>query len=170
VHSEQRNFAGTVVAWLRHERVVDAAGRATSSSDAERAFHLGREVFVNSQQRASALALARVGLDPSRVSFQVAWHDITGPSGGLVYALAILDMVDPSDLAAGRVVIATGELSPDGTVKRVGYVDVKAATAQRVRADVFIVPAGQEEDARGVVAARGVSSLDEAVRLLAEVR
>ncbi|MDP9070009.1 MAG: hypothetical protein M3N68_01725, partial [Actinomycetota bacterium] len=37
---------------------------------------------------------------------------------------------------------------PDGTVGPVGSIEVKAAAARRLAADVLLVPVGQEDEAR----------------------
>src|SRR5581483_4968244 len=43
-------------------------------------------------------------------------RSIGGPSGGLVYALALADMLGGRDLADGRTIAATGEIDPTGDV------------------------------------------------------
>jgi PDZ domain-containing protein len=74
---------------------------------------------------------------------QFARREVGGPSAGLIYALAITDMLDPHGVARGRIIAATGSIDADGTVGPVGYVTVKADTARHRRAAIFLVPAGQ---------------------------
>ena len=92
---------------------------------------------------------------------------LIGPSAGLVYALALTDMLDRTDLARGRVIAATGELDPSGRVWPVGFVAVKAGAARSAHAALLLVPRGEESEARlprGEV--RGVLSVTDAERLL----
>jgi PDZ domain-containing protein len=77
-------------------------------------------------------------------------HDLGGPSAGLVYALAISDMLDTGDFAHGRTVAATGTIDIDGHIGDVGYVTMKALAARSGRALVFLAPAGQCDGVGGV--------------------
>lgn len=98
---------------------------------------------------------------------------IGGPSAGLVIALTVFDKAAPDvDLAAGRLIAATGTLAPDGTVGRIGGVIQKVAAAEREGADVFLVPtphaatAAASRSQGSGLEVLGVSSFDEAVELL----
>jgi PDZ domain-containing protein len=82
-------------------------------------------------------------------SFQVRDHEnVGGPSAGLIYALAIADVLSAQDDAGGRTVAATGTIDPDGDVGPVGGVKEKAIAVQRADADVFLVPASEVDQAR----------------------
>ncbi len=103
------------------------------------------------------------------VDIQINTEDIGGPSGGLVFALAILDVLSPGDLTKGRRVAATGTIEIDGKVGEVGGVEQKVLAAERTGADVFLVPASELSEARR--AARdmrviGVETLGEALEAL----
>ncbi|HVL81620.1 MAG TPA: site-2 protease family protein [Actinomycetota bacterium] len=93
---------------------------------------------------------------------------IGGPSAGLAFALAIADMLDPADVANGRTIAATGQISLDGTVREVGGVSEKATAVERRGSDVFLVPGSEVAAARagGEVRVFGVGSLADALRLL----
>ena len=73
---------------------------------------------------------------------------ITGPSGGLAFALTVYDAITPGDLAAGRLVAATGEIEVDGTVGPIGGAREKVIAARRAGVDVVMVPPENEADAR----------------------
>ena len=66
---------------------------------------------------------------------------IGGPSAGLAFALEILQDLG-RNVAHGRKVAATGELSLDGHVLPIGGVKQKTLGARRAHVDVFLVPAG----------------------------
>lgn len=103
---------------------------------------------------------------PFTVSFR-ARPNIGGPSAGLVYALAVSDMIDRSDDAAGRSVAATGTIAADGSVGAVGGVHEKAIAAQDAGATLMLVPVSevgsiQDQQLRSF----GVRSLRQALTLL----
>ena len=103
---------------------------------------------------------------PFTVSFRKR-PDVGGPSAGLVYALAVADMLDHRDDARGRAVAATGTIAPDGSVGPVGGVAEKAVAADGAGADLFLVPAdelGSVKDRR--IRLVGVKDLRQALGLL----
>jgi PDZ domain-containing protein len=105
---------------------------------------------------------------PFEIEFQE--QNIGGPSAGLIYALAIADMLDPEDHAGGKIVAATGTIGIDGAVGRVGGVSAKAVSVEEAGADLFLVPQA-EVDLVMIegLEVRGVSTLGEALRVLEQV-
>lgn len=102
---------------------------------------------------------------PFEVDFEE--YDIGGPSAGLVYALAIADMIDDRDIAGGQTIAATGTIDFDGDVGIVGGVGPKADAVKSAGADVFLVPEGELGQALvDGLDVRGVSDLREALSLL----
>lgn len=94
---------------------------------------------------------------------------VGGPSGGLVFALAIVDALGREDLTRGYSVAGTGTISVSGAVGPVGGVVEKVQAAERAGADVFLVPG---DEARGARAAATelrvipVATIEGAVRAL----
>jgi PDZ domain-containing protein len=72
---------------------------------------------------------------------------IGGPSAGLAFALDIVDELG-RDIDRGRTVVATGELSLDGTVSAIGGVHQKVIGARDAGADLFLVPRANAAEAR----------------------
>jgi hypothetical protein len=66
---------------------------------------------------------------------------LDGPSAGLLYALADLDLLTPGRLAGSLRVAATGAVGSDGVVTSVRMVEAKLAAARLARSDVFFAPA-----------------------------
>jgi Lon-like protease len=105
---------------------------------------------------------------------------IGGPSAGLMFALSIVDLLDPEDLTGGTVVAGTGILAGDGTVGAVGGVRQKVVGAatpggDRRPASVFLVPADNLEQVEDVALSRDllvvpVATLDDALEAVADVR
>lgn len=85
------------------------------------------------------------------LSVDVRSGEVGGPSAGLMIALAVHDLVDGTDLAAGRTIAGTGTLSLDGAVGRIDSVGLKVLAAIDEGADVFLAPAGQADLARAAV-------------------
>ena len=71
-----------------------------------------------------------------------------GPSHGAMLALALLDQWTPGGVTGGLHVAGTGTIGPGGVIGQVGGVRQKAYAVSRTGADVFFVPAGQEDEAR----------------------
>lgn len=167
VDVRQPTFGGAVAAFLSGDELVGAAPGADAGDAAKAARRLGEQQFNDSRQRALASVAARVGIDVASLHVDFDDHHLSGPSAGLVYALALADLLDPADLAAGRTIAATGSLEDDGRISPVGFVAVKGAAARRGSADVFLVPSGlaayvNDRDVHAV----DVRSLDEAIRYL----
>lgn len=97
---------------------------------------------------------------------------IGGPSAGLAFALALIDMMTEGELTGGQKIAVTGTISPGGAVGRVGGVGQKAVAAREAGAAAFIVPVDLVERARERardMPVIGVHTLDEALDALADV-
>ena len=105
---------------------------------------------------------------------KIALKDVGGPSAGLMFALGIIDKLEPGSLTAGKYVAGTGEITPEGQVQPIGGIQQKLLGARGKGATVFLVPAANCADAqasrpKGLELVK-VSSLDDAVKALAVVR
>lgn len=75
---------------------------------------------------------------------------IGGPSGGLVFALALYELLSEEDLTRGRVVAATGTIEFEqgiATIGPIGGIAEKVKGARAVGAEVFLVPEGNFQEA-----------------------
>ncbi len=99
-------------------------------------------------------------------------EDVGGPSAGLAFSLTVLDVLTEGDLTGGANVVVTGSIDRVGNVGRVGGLHQKAFAALDDDADVFIVPAGNVDEARAAVGEdlriEPVATLDEALAIIAE--
>lgn len=67
----------------------------------------------------------------------------SGPSGGLLTALSIYNQLVKEDITKGLAIAGTGTIDHDGNVGEIGGVDYKLRGAVAGKADVFIVPSGE---------------------------
>ena len=73
--------------------------------------------------------------------------NIGGPSAGLAFALDVMEKLG-RDVDRGRKVAATGELSLDGSVHRIGGIKQKTLGARAADVDVFLVPLENAAEAK----------------------
>jgi len=152
---------------LRGGASFERVRRPTPSAAVEARHRVDAE-FAQSQKDAviaAATALGIPGAASGRLPFTVRFgqHDVVGPSAGLVYALAIDDLLSGADFAHGRVIAATGEIDGAGDVGSVGYVHAKALGARQAGARLLLTPTSDAYQVDGAMPVFGVSSLADAV-------
>jgi PDZ domain-containing protein len=98
---------------------------------------------------------------------------VLGPSAGLAFTLAVIDVLTEGELTGGHKVATTGTMELDGTVGPVGGARQKAVTVRNAGYEVFLVPSleyGVVEDAIGAdVQVIAVDTLAEALDALASL-
>ncbi|MBQ9318014.1 MAG: PDZ domain-containing protein [Bacilli bacterium] len=98
----------------------------------------------------------------------------SGSSGGLMLSLAIYNQLTEEDITKGRTIVGTGTIDCDGNVGSIGGVEYKLKSAVKSKADIFIVPNGENYDAAVALKKKkgykikivGVSTFDEALDYL----
>lgn len=105
---------------------------------------------------------------PAEVSLQLG--DVGGPSGGLMFALGILDSFTPDSLAGNNHVAGTGTITSDGLVGPIGGIKLKVIAAKDAGATVFLAPFANCEELIGHVpsglSVAPVRDLAEALKVL----
>ncbi len=112
----------------------------------------------------------RIEHNPLPFDVGIASGSVGGPSAGLAFALGVLDVLTPGELTGGRRIAVTGTIGLDGSVGDVGGVTQKSYAARSAGAELFIVPAAQQEQAltgSGTMQVAGVASLTDALEALA---
>jgi PDZ domain-containing protein len=109
---------------------------------------------------------------PFELSIQL--DRIGGPSAGLMFALGIIDKLDPEDLTGGRIIAGTGTIDEAGNVGPIGGVPQKLVAAHDLGAEAFLLPSANcaealENAPEGLPLLR-VDTLEQAVRALADLR
>jgi PDZ domain-containing protein len=77
----------------------------------------------------------------------IGLEDIGGPSAGLMFALGIIDKLEPADLTGGEIIAGTGSINADGTVGAIGGIPQKLVAARDAGATTFLVPAANCQEA-----------------------
>jgi PDZ domain-containing protein len=95
---------------------------------------------------------------------------VGGPSAGLAFTLAVLDVLTPGELTGGQKVAVTGTIDLDGNVGPIGGGAQKAIAVREEGYEVFLVPEAEvdeiKEGAGDDLQVIGVGSLDEALEAL----
>ncbi|MDZ7674252.1 MAG: PDZ domain-containing protein [Acidimicrobiales bacterium] len=120
-----------------------------------------------------------VSLQPREPDYQYPFPvdidsgNVGGPSAGLAFSLAVIDVLTPQELTGGLDVAVTGTIRPDGTVGPVGGVAQKTAVVVDEGYDVFIVPRDEAGQIRAHAGDRvdvvPVETLDEALDALSSL-
>ncbi len=140
------------------QQVVDAASSHQPGDSVSIGFQRGgkpHSVTVKTQPSPDDPKTARVGLvlrdayhPPFGVNIRLG-QDIGGPSAGLMFSLAVYDVLTPGQLTGGRFIAGTGTIDPAGEVGVIGGIQQKIAGAYRSGATVFLVPSGDCAEAVG---------------------
>lgn len=72
----------------------------------------------------------------------------SGPSGGLMTALAIYNAITKEDITKGRIIAGTGTIDEYGNIGEIGGVIYKIAGAEKQGADVFLCPKDNYQEAQ----------------------
>ncbi len=95
---------------------------------------------------------------------------VGGPSAGLAFTLAVLDVLTPGELTGGHRVAVTGTMSLDGVVGPVGGGAQKAITVRDSGYEAFLVPLDEVEEVRDAIGdgveVIGVGTLEDALEAL----
>ena len=155
--------AGDAIVEANGEPVKDGAGLVRAMKDVEPGDEVELVILRDDKRMTVTVGTAASPDDPERavmgvrvtdaatfdlpVDIKIDVGDIGGPSAGLPFALDIVDELG-EDVDDGRRVVATGELSLDGTVSAIGGVKQKTIGAKEAGADIFLVPDANAAEAR----------------------
>ena len=125
------------------------------------------------QSQSVAIAAAKTVLPrdvADRLEVKLNLQSVSGPSGGLMFALGIIDKATPESLTGGKNIAGTGTISADGSVGPIGGIDFKMISAARAGDRFFLAPRENCDDVVGHVPADlnvfAVSNIQEALNVL----
>lgn len=91
-------------------------------------------------------------LDPQfPLDINIDTRAITGPSGGLMFVLEIINQLEARDLSRGYKIAGSGTINLDEQVGSIGSIKQKVAAAEGEGVDIFFVPGENLADARKAV-------------------
>lgn len=102
----------------------------------------------------------------------------SGPSGGIIETLDIYNKLVKEDITKGLKIAGTGEIDSIGNVLTIGEVKYKLLGAEKEKADVFIVPEGEnyntckkiKKEKKLKIKIIGVKTFDEALDELSKMK
>lgn len=79
-------------------------------------------------------------------SVKVSLRNTGGPSGGLIFALGIVELFTPTDILQGRKIAGTGTISAKGEIGPIGGVVEKIIGAKKVGAELLFISKANCDD------------------------
>ncbi len=171
-----------IYSWMRSDYAVMPRSlfyKDGRSAETEKA--IAKTEMVDSQIAAKSAALDYLSKNfPSDISAGTKPSDIEislaktgGPSGGLAFAIGIVELLTPANILQGKSVATTGTINSNGNVGSIGGVAEKILAAKKAGATLFLVPQGNCKDLAPNVATipegikvAAVSTLKEAITAL----
>ena len=171
-----------IYSWMRSDYSVMPRSlfyKDGRSAEAEK--KIAKTEMVDSQLSAKVAALDYLERNyPQLGTAKIAPSDIDislaktgGPSGGLAFALGIVELLTPENILKGRIVATTGTIDEKGRVGSIGGIAEKILAAKEAGATIFMVPERNCKDLEPSVAKIpegiqivAVSSLTEAISAL----
>jgi PDZ domain-containing protein len=86
---------------------------------------------------------------PVKIKLELA--DVGGPSGGMMFALGIIDRLTPGQLTGGKHIAGTGTIDPAGNVGAIGGIRHKLFGAADAGATIFLAPESNCDEVVGHV-------------------
>ena len=142
---------------------------------------LSKEEMKGSQDFARSVALGYLvknypnggyeKLTPKDLSIDV--EKVGGPSGGMIFTLAIIELLTKENLLNGRTVAGTGTIAEDGTIGPIGGIEEKLVAAKRAGVDLFLAPKENCSELSSIpegITVAAVGTIDEAVAALSSKR
>jgi len=129
--------------------------------------------MVDSQLSAKVAALNYLKIANKPSDIEISLAKTGGPSGGLAFALGIVELLTPENILRGQSVASTGTIDEGGNVGAIGGVAEKILAARKAGATLILVPASNCKDLAPSVATipkgikiAAVSTLKEAIAAL----
>ena len=145
-----------VYSWLKaDEAVYPRAAIYPDGTTQESESKQAKADMTNSQDSATTAALSFLRLHPEygisadqlhikNITFDV--KKTGGPSGGMIFAIGVIELLTKKDLLRGRHVAGTGTISTDGKVGAIGGINEKIRAAQKAGATLFLAPFGNRQE------------------------
>lgn len=172
-----------IYAWIRSDEAVYPRAAiyppgATTASEKKAA----DADMVSSQSKAIGAGLNFLAIHPEfgvasdQLNEKNIYFDVKrtgGPSGGMIFALGVIELLTPTDILQGRHISGTGTITIDGKVGPIGGINEKIRSAHNAGATLFLAPIGNRDEIGGIpegIEVIVVATLGDAVLALTEKR
>ena len=138
--------------------------------------------MVSSQSKAIGAGLhflsthPEFGVAPNQLNEENINFDVKrtgGPSGGMIFALGVIELLTPRDILHGRHISGTGTITVDGKVGPIGGINEKIHSAYKAGARLFLAPIGNRAEIANLPDGMKVvivATLEDAVKALTAKR
>jgi PDZ domain-containing protein len=123
--------------------------------------------YLNQNESGLAPFLQSGELNEKMIKFDL--KNTGGPSGGLIFALGIIEKLNKAQLVNGRLIAGTGTINKKGEVGPIGGIEDKLIGAKRAGATLFLAPIDNCVEIANIpkgLQVLAVSTLAQAVTLL----
>ncbi len=146
--------AAAIWAWFDpHMAIMPQEAVYSVDTTADEYEQEGADEMTSAQDSAVTVAQRyasdNLGIDTSHMSVKLRVDDIGGPSAGMMYTLGIITSLTPQDEAEGKIIAGTGTIESDGSVGKIGGIQLKLLGAKRDGADYFIAPQSNCDEVTG---------------------
>ena len=145
-----------IYSWLRSDEVVYPRAifyppGTTAKSEKKAA----AADMAHSQSKAIDAALGYlisnpgIGVTPDQLVAKNVAFDVKrtgGPSGGMIFAIGLIELLTPQDILRSRHIAGTGTITIDGKVGPIGGINEKIRAAAKAGAEIFLAPAGNRQE------------------------
>jgi PDZ domain-containing protein len=164
--------------WLRTDQVLlPTSVIYPSGITAEEEEKQSKEEMKGSQDFARTVALDYLVRSYPNSGFEkltaedvsIAVKNTGGPSGGMIFTLAVIELLTKENLLNGRAVAGTGTIERDGTIGAIGGIEEKLVAAKRAGVDLFLAPKENCSELSSIpegITVAAVGTIDEAVAAL----
>ena len=140
--------------WLRSDEVVYPRAAIYPPGATNESEEKAAEVdMTSSQSRAIGAAFSFLKANPDfgvtenkliekNIAFDV--KQTGGPSGGMIFAIGVIELLTPEDILKSRHIGGTGTITIDGTVGAIGGINEKIIAAHKAGAEIFLAPIGNQ--------------------------
>lgn len=169
-----------IYSWLRSdEAVYPRAAIYPPGTTAESEKKAAAADMTGSQSKAIGAALSflkanpQFGVTPDQLIVKNIFFDAKrtgGPSGGMIFAIGVIELLTPRDILHSRHIAGTGTITIDGKIGPIGGINEKIRAAAKVGAQLFLAPTGNREEIANVpegIKVVMVSTLKDAINALA---
>jgi Lon-like protease len=166
-------FSEDVSATISSRNIGDVIEVAVSRDGVRQTFEIELIAHLNNPERPMIGITAETinpRMAPPPFPIDITSGRIGGPSAGMMYTLALIDVLSPGDLTQGHVIAGTGTMDPQGRVGPIGGVRQKVVGAEAAGAEIILVPSANYQEALTArtqgIRIVGVGTIDDALTFL----